>query len=79
MLIVEYNYPVHKFGGSKRMILSTTSFLGGKNNFLGIAYITVGCICFFLGVVFLVIHVKFGERSDMEESSEMFENKGKLY
>lgn len=62
LLEVQYNYPVDSFGGRKRMILSTTSFLGGKNNFLGIAYITVGCICLLLGIIFLIIHIKFGKR-----------------
>ena len=61
-LEVQYRYPVDSFGGRKRMILSTTSFLGGKNNFLGIAYITVGCICLLLGIIFLIIHIKFGKR-----------------
>lgn len=62
-LEVQYQYPVDSFGGRKRMILSTTSILGGKNNFLGIAYITVGCICLLLGIIFLIIHIKFGKRA----------------
>ncbi|KAI3364626.1 hypothetical protein L3Q82_011406, partial [Scortum barcoo] len=49
-LEVVYNYPVRSFEGRKRMILSTISWMGGKNPFLGIAYITVGSVCFFLGV-----------------------------
>lgn len=44
------------------MILSTTSFLGGKNPFLGIAYITVGCIVLVLAVALLFVHIKYGRR-----------------
>ncbi|OCT78348.1 cell cycle control protein 50A [Xenopus laevis] len=63
-LHIEYNYPVLSFDGRKRMILSTISWMGGKNPFLGIAYITVGSICFFLGVVLFIIHHKYGNRNN---------------
>ena len=53
-------YKVTQFSGTKSVIISTTSLLGGKNPFLGIAYIVVGCICFIMGVVFLFIHLRFG-------------------
>ncbi|KAB7497305.1 Cell cycle control protein 50A [Armadillidium nasatum] len=70
-LHVQYNYPVKSFGGSKHFIISTTSFLGGKNDFLGIAYITVGAICLLLGVIFLIVHIKFGKRpSDLQNITQ---------
>ncbi|KAH8388111.1 hypothetical protein KR093_011807 [Drosophila rubida] len=64
-LHIDYNYPVVSFDGTKRMILSTTSVLGGKNPFLGIAYIVVGAICVTLGLALLFIHMRCS-RSNME-------------
>lgn len=62
-LEIEYNYPVKMFNGRKRFILSDTSCLGGKNNFLGIAYIVVGGICLILSSCFLFIHRRYGHLS----------------
>lgn len=59
-LVINYTYPVTQFSGTKSVIIATTSILGGKNPFLGIAYIVVGCICFIIGIIFLFIHLRFG-------------------
>jgi len=48
------NFPVSQFGGSKSVVLSTISFLGGKNDFLGLAYIAVGAVCAAMAIAFLV-------------------------
>ncbi|XP_037541958.1 cell cycle control protein 50A [Nematolebias whitei] len=68
-LEVVYNYPVRSFDGRKRMILSTISWMGGKNPFLGLAYITVGSVCFLLGVVLLFIHHKYDNRNNNADIS----------
>ena len=50
------------FKGEKRVILSTSSWIGGKNPFLGIAYIVVGSLCIICGVVFLFVHLNVRTR-----------------
>ncbi|KAK9684090.1 hypothetical protein RND81_10G185700 [Saponaria officinalis] len=50
-------YNTYSFNGKKMLVLSTTSWLGGKNDFLGIAYLTVGGLCFFLSLLFTVIYL----------------------
>jgi hypothetical protein len=55
------DFPVTAFSGEKRFVISTTSFMGAKNNFLGIAYVVTGSLCILLALIFTVIHLKFGK------------------
>ncbi|CAB4069664.1 CDC50 family protein chat-1,Cell cycle control protein 50A,Cell cycle control protein 50B [Lepeophtheirus salmonis] len=59
---IDYKYRVHQFAGTKSVVLSTRTLMGGKNNFLGIAYVIHGCVCFSVGVVFLFVHINRGRR-----------------
>lgn len=51
------DYPVRPFGGTKSIVFSTVSFIGGKNPFLGIAYIAVGGVCVLLGLLLTLRHL----------------------
>ncbi len=51
-LVIGNNYPVKSFKGKKSFVLSTVNSLGGKNNFLGIAYVVVGIFCLIMSFVF---------------------------
>ncbi|XP_073005345.1 putative ALA-interacting subunit 2 [Typha latifolia] len=52
------NYNTYSFGGKKRLVLTTSSWLGGKNHFLGIAYIITGSSCILTSILFALIHGK---------------------
>ncbi|RUS34577.1 hypothetical protein BC938DRAFT_479624 [Jimgerdemannia flammicorona] len=50
---IDMNYPITVYGGTKSIVISGTSFLGTRSSFMGLAWITMGCICAGLGVIFL--------------------------
>ncbi|ESO04971.1 hypothetical protein HELRODRAFT_156910 [Helobdella robusta] len=54
-LVVNYNYPTKVFDGSKRVFLTTSSWVGAKNFFTGIAYIIMGIICLVTIIFFKII------------------------
>ncbi|KAL8906120.1 MAG: hypothetical protein Q9207_002209 [Kuettlingeria erythrocarpa] len=51
------NFNATIYGGTKSILISTKTVMGGKNPFLGIAYIVVGGICILLGALFTVTHL----------------------
>ncbi|XP_055990072.1 cell cycle control protein 50B [Sorex fumeus] len=67
---IAYNYPVRSFGGQKRIIFSSISWMGGKNPFLGIAYLVVGSLCILTGFVMLVVYIRYQDQQDEEEDDE---------
>jgi hypothetical protein len=50
-------FPVTEYDGTKSILISTRTVLGGKNPFMGIAYVVVGGICVLLGALFTVAHL----------------------
>lgn len=53
-LRIGLNFPVLPYNGTKSVVLSTSSVLGGRNAFLGMAYIVVAAVCFLAGVGFAI-------------------------
>ncbi|VEU21971.1 DEKNAAC102957 [Brettanomyces naardenensis] len=53
-LNIGMNYPVTIFGGTKSVIISTSSVIGGRNMALGICYIILGGLAVFFMLAFLV-------------------------
>lgn len=56
-VVVQNNYNTYSFGGKKRLVLSTTSWIGGKNDFLGVGYLTVGGISLAIALGFILLYV----------------------
>ena len=51
---VAANFPVASFAGRKALVVSTAGAVGGKNSFLGWAYVSVGFIAIGLACLFAV-------------------------
>ncbi|CAM9023010.1 hypothetical protein WICANDRAFT_86071 [Wickerhamomyces anomalus NRRL Y-366-8] len=56
-VVVGLHWPVTEFNGNKSVYLTTRSVIGGRNPFLGIAWIVAGGICLVLSIVFLIINL----------------------
>lgn len=48
------NYPVSIFGGTKSLVITTNTILGGRNMSLGIIYFIVAVLCLVCGIVFFL-------------------------
>ncbi|KAF4461246.1 cell division CDC50 [Fusarium albosuccineum] len=56
-LVIEDRFPTRAYKGTKSIILTTRTVMGGRNPFLGIAYVVVGGVCILLGTIFTVTHL----------------------
>lgn len=56
-IAIDSFFPTDKYEGTKSVLLTTRTVMGGRNNFLGIAYIVVGGLCILLGAIFTATHL----------------------
>lgn len=68
------NFPVLEYDGTKSLVLSTSTVIGGRNPFLGIAYLVVAGVCLVLGIIFLIKHLikprRLGDHSYLSWNNE---------
>lgn len=67
-------FPVHKYGGTKSIVITTRTVMGGRNPFLGVAYIVVAGLCVLLGTLFTITHLikprKLGDHTYLSWNNE---------
>ncbi|ODQ66435.1 Lem3/Cdc50 [Nadsonia fulvescens var. elongata DSM 6958] len=77
---IEMNFPVLEYDGTKSLVLTTRTVMGGRNPFLGIAYCVVAGICLLLGLLFLIKHLikprKLGDHSYLSWNNEQASSTG---
>ncbi|KAK6153228.1 hypothetical protein DH2020_012867 [Rehmannia glutinosa] len=54
---IQNNYNTYSFNGRKKLVISTTTWIGGKNDFLGRMYMTVGGTSLFFAIAFSILFV----------------------
>jgi len=57
LITVELNFPVLPYHGTKSIVISTVSWIGGKNPFLGWAYIAAACVFVLLAIAGTARHL----------------------
>nr|XP_051189663.1 ALA-interacting subunit 1-like isoform X3 [Lolium perenne] len=61
---VRNNYNSYSFAGKKAVVLSTAGVLGGRNAFLGRAYVVTGVACFALALLLTLLCLVFPMREE---------------
>lgn len=56
-VLIYMNYPVQGYKGTKSLVISTVSWIGGKNPFLGWAYVAASCVFVFLALAGTIRHL----------------------
>ncbi|KAF7563054.1 hypothetical protein G7046_g1079 [Stylonectria norvegica] len=56
-ITIDDHFPTVEYKGTKSIVITTRTVMGGRNPFLGIAYVVVGGICILLGTIFTVTHL----------------------
>ncbi|KAI6782071.1 Meiotically up-regulated like protein [Emericellopsis cladophorae] len=56
-IVIDDHFRVSEFKGTKSVLISTRTVMGGRNPFLGIAYMVVGGVCILLGGIFTATHL----------------------
>lgn len=53
---IDMNFDTLQWEGTKWLVISTTSPLGGRNPYIGIAYMAIGALCLAIGIVFTLTY-----------------------
>lgn len=56
-VVIQNNYNTYSFNGKKKLVISTTTWIGGKNDFLGMVYIIVGGVCLLIALLFMIVYL----------------------
>jgi len=54
---IDFHFNVTEYSGTKAILISTRTVMGGKNPFLGIAYVVIGGLCVLMGALFTAAHL----------------------
>lgn len=54
---IQNNYNTYSFNGKKKLVISTATWIGGKNDFIGRMYMVVGGTSLVLALIFSLLYV----------------------